>query len=73
MILYAFAGATASPQHFTIVEYGDNFSKLSPMEISADFAFSHLQQFGQHFLENHLEAFRMPLSILQKVLFVLEE
>ena len=37
------------------------------MEISADFAFSNLQQFGQHFVENHLEAYKMPLSILQRV------
>jgi hypothetical protein len=37
------------------------------MEISADFAFSNLQQFGEHFVENHLEAFKMPLSILQRV------
>jgi len=50
---------------------GETFTKLSPTELSADFAFSSLQQFGQQFLEYHLQAYKMPLDILQKVsLFV---
>lgn len=59
-------GLSVTSPHFTVIEYGDAFSQLSPTEVSADFAFSSLQQFGQHFVQEHLQAYRMPLSILQK-------
>jgi GTPase SAR1 family protein len=62
-------GYSTSP-HFTALTYGDNYSKLSPTELSADHAFSNLQQFGQHFLEHHMYSYRMPLSILQKLTIV---
>jgi hypothetical protein len=60
-------GLTSTYPHFTILSYGENYTRLSPTELSADFAFSSLQQFGQPFLEHYIEAHRLPINILQKV------
>ena len=37
------------------------------MEFAADMQFSNLQQFGEDFLEKRVQAFRMPLDILERV------
>lgn len=63
-------GISTSYPHFTLLVQGDTFTKLSPTELSADFTFSGLQQFGQHFVEHHLQAFKMPLDVLQKMTIV---
>ncbi|RWS25603.1 sarcalumenin-like protein [Leptotrombidium deliense] len=63
-------GLTTGSPHFTVLSYGDTFTKLSPTELAADFAFSSLQQFGQHFIEHHMHAYRMPMNILQKITIV---
>lgn len=63
-------GLSQAYPHFTILSYGENYTKLSPTELSADFAFSSLQQFGQQFLEQYIEAHRLPINILQKVLII---
>jgi hypothetical protein len=64
---YLVKGLASTYPHFTILSYGENYTRLSPTELSADFAFSSLQQFGQPFLEHYIEAHRLPINILQKV------
>lgn len=61
------SGISSNYPHFTIILHGDTFTKLSTTELAADFAFASLQQFGQYFADHHLQAYRMPLDILQKV------
>lgn len=61
------SGLSTSYPHFTLILHGDTFTKLSPTEVAADFTFSGLQKFGQHFMEHHIQAFKMPLDILQRV------
>lgn len=39
------------------------------MEFAADMQFSNLQQFGENFLEQRIQAYRMPLDILERVSF----
>ncbi|XP_074595825.1 sarcalumenin-like isoform X2 [Brevipalpus obovatus] len=63
-------GLSTSYPHFTLILHGDTFTKLSPTEVAADFTFSGLQKFGQHFMEHHIQAFKMPLDILQRMTFV---
>ncbi|CAG2118950.1 unnamed protein product, partial [Medioppia subpectinata] len=48
----------------------DNYTRLSPTELCADFTFSSLQQFGQQFLEHYIQANRMPISLLQKMTII---
>ncbi|CAG2159067.1 unnamed protein product [Oppiella nova] len=63
-------GLTTSYPHFTVLSYGDNYTRLSPTELCADFTFSSLQQFGQQFLEHYIQANRMPISLLQKMTII---
>ncbi|RWS12663.1 sarcalumenin-like protein, partial [Dinothrombium tinctorium] len=63
-------GLATGGHYFTVVSYGEKFTKLSSTELAADFAFSGLQQFGQHFIDHHMHAYRMPINILQKITIV---
>lgn len=59
-------GAAAQTK-FTILSYGENYTHLSPIELSADNTFSSLQQFGEQFINDYIDAHRLPINILQKV------
>lgn len=67
MVIMKYLGPTSVTPQFNILNYGENYTKLSPTELSADFSFSSLQQFGQHFVQQYINAIRMPIDILQKV------
>lgn len=58
----------ASQSKFTILSYGENYTHLSPTELSADYTFSSLQRFGEQFLTEYVDAHRLPINILQKVI-----
>ena len=62
-----YLGPTSITPQFNTLNYGENYTKLSPTELAADFSFSSLQQFGQHFIQQYINAIRMPIDILQKV------
>ena len=57
----------ASSGKFTILSYGDNYTRLSATELSADYTFSSLQRFGEQFINEYIDAHRLPINILQKV------
>lgn len=40
------------------------------MEFAADMQFSNLQQFGENFLEQRIQAYRMPLDILERMTII---
>lgn len=53
-----------------MIGYGPEYTRLTPMEFAADMQFSNLQQFGENFLEQRIQAYRMPLEILERVILV---
>ncbi|XP_054161022.1 sarcalumenin-like [Oppia nitens] len=63
-------GLQTSYPHFSVLSYGDNYTRLSPTELSADHMFSSLQQFGQQFLDHYIEAHQMPIKLLQKMTII---
>ena len=60
-------GQPVSQTHFTVIGYGPEYTKQTAMEFAADMQFSNLQQFGENFLEQRVQAYRMPLDILERV------
>lgn len=66
-MLILFAAGAASQTKFTILTYGENYTHLSPTELSADFSFSSLQRFGEQFVKDYIDAHRLPINILQRV------
>ncbi|KAH9414090.1 hypothetical protein DERP_012569 [Dermatophagoides pteronyssinus] len=60
----------ASQTKFSILTYGDNYTHLSPIELAADFTFSSLQRFGEQFIADYIDARRLPINILQKMVIV---
>lgn len=60
-------GQPVSQTHFTVIGYGPEYTKQTAMEFAADMQFSNLQQFGENFLEQRVQAYRMPLEVLERV------
>ena len=62
-----FSAAEPSPGfNFNIAMYGDNEEEVDGTQLSAEWAFSSLQKFGQEFLKK-LRGKKMPNKLLEKV------
>ena len=62
-----FLAAEPSPGfNFNIAMYGDNEEEIDGTQLSAEWAFSSLQKFGQEFLKK-LRGKKMPNKLLEKV------
>ncbi|UXI21754.1 hypothetical protein NH340_JMT07697 [Sarcoptes scabiei] len=60
----------SSKSKFSILTYGENYTRLSSIELAADYTFSSLQRFGEQFLNDYIDARRLPINILQKMVIV---